>query len=685
MNVLENHINGSNLPNFTARSSSLSSYATFNDSESSPILRPVCSPSGAKSWLSQVDLGCPVCQHEFCFSSLLCTTENVQGQLPENSEKVIHDLHARLHAVSLECTVLRSELEVLHKAFTSKCEAVKILTLNNSNSSEESDRQRNTVYASTIELKKETERLKIQLELSKGALVSQCQSFEAKIQQLQMENENLMRQLENLQLKTGQLLEENMHLLQRNTSLSCTPSCEESVVGSLEDMNSDKISEIYLDENSLQKLADQDAPLTSEAVLYLLQNQSKPCLNERQIPVPVMKTTLKKTPESQNKFQSFFSRLRSSGSDKMLQSYKQQTVKPTFTEKESQCDFIPFAYRSPNIREISVPLKCMCNKEAEVACKCARTAVGIQRQLLKCKCELSELTKRFKEIELSEDAYRHALREQYQKNINMSIQLSEILPYTPTESLQSQNYTPSSSTMKNSSSSSKKHQPVVSNPSTTESLNNLLTWFHKILDTTATSMKSLSSSLGSLPFDENKEDYDYRQYSCSKHESQKDETSLNEPYLHCYEKNPNFYTISKSYEGSQNEQITLSVKRKISKRSQRINQNFMPTQLEDTSSSDRHTTPKNGTPQIDGESVSQNPIVYQRKISRSSSRHAKRLKSRCRSVDYGTFPQVKKDENINTMLLHQLLLLMNEVANLIVKQKLVCDHKRSCRSSSALS
>ncbi|VDP45213.1 unnamed protein product [Schistosoma mattheei] len=32
-----------------------------------------------------------------------------------------------------ECTVLRSELEVLYKAFNSKCQAVKILTNNVSN------------------------------------------------------------------------------------------------------------------------------------------------------------------------------------------------------------------------------------------------------------------------------------------------------------------------------------------------------------------------------------------------------------------------------------------------------------------------------------------------------------------------------------------------------------------------
>nr|AAW24988.1 SJCHGC05961 protein [Schistosoma japonicum] len=91
----------------------------------------------------------------------------------------------------------------------------------------------------------------------------------------------------------------------------------------------------------------------------------------------------------------------------------------------------------------------------------------------------------------------------------------------------------------------------------------------------------------------------------------------------------------------------------------------------------------NYTSQTNNEPFEQNQIVYQRKISRSSSIHAKQLKSRCRSMEQVSQSNFSEDENMNTMLLHQLLLQMNNIAELIAKQNLISD-KRVRRSSLVL-
>ncbi|CAH8444643.1 unnamed protein product [Schistosoma intercalatum] len=677
--VLESHLNGSNGQNFVNNSSSLSSYATFNDSESSPILEPRDSKFGTKLWLSKTGLNCPICQHDFCFSMLLCTTGQEQNGLTENSMKVIRDLHSRLHGVSLECTVLRSELEVLYKAFNSKCQAVKILTNNKFQSSDENGQTRSTVYASTVELEKEINKLKIDLELSKGALLSQQQSSKAKVQQLNNENGNLRRQLENLQLKTGQLLEENMHLLQKNTMLVCSPTYEERVEKSPEITNSDKSTKFYLNKNSLEKLADQDVPLTSEGILYVLENQIKSQFHDKRTSLPEIKTNLKDASISQNGFQLFFSRLRSSKLDKILnvQQQEERSHKSFYIEKDSQCDFNSFIYQSPGIREISVPLKCLCVNDSDEVCECARTTVNVQRQLLQYKCQLSEMTKKIKQLELSEDAHRHALKEQYERNKHMSVQLTGILPYTSEELLNSPNCALSSQcspTVRNSlrKFDSRKNKSTISQTlSSTESFHNLLLWFHKILKAISISLKSLSSSDNQLIFDQDKNSYNVME---SIHPKSKSPTYIkmstgnsmsecltlyNESNRCQYDKNASINGINKLRDVSNKEQISLATKRKISLKNVKSTCNSMLSQLDDLSISDKLITSDNHIKGINDEPIVQNQTVYPRKISRSSSIHAKQLKSRCRSMEHVSSPKFSEDENINTMLLYQLLLQVN--------------------------
>ncbi|CAH8830950.1 unnamed protein product [Trichobilharzia szidati] len=701
--ILEPQINKLIGRNLTGHSSS--SYATSNgisypdnkspDSESISAFKSDIWSSNTTSLFSKIDLGCPVCQHEFCFSLLLCATEKAQNHLLENTEKVIRDLHTRLHAVSLECTVLRSELEVIHKAFTSKCEALKILTLNDSQSPGKSNELLNAVYASNVQLKKDNERLKIELELSKGELLSQHQSSEAKIQQLQMENENLVRQLENLQLKTKQLLEENIHLLRKNMDLSCTSSCDRTPKESFDDAKSDMVSEIYLNENFLQKLTDQEAPLTSETALYSLENQLKPYDSVKQV-YRIIKPTMKSTPVPQNRFPSFFSRLRSSGSEKVEVNRYRKLRKSSYIEKDSQCDFISSPYRNPCIKEIPISLKCMCEKKSEVPCTCARTAIGIQRQLLRCRCELSRMRKKLEELEISEDAHRHALKEQYEKNINMSIHLAGILPYTPIDLIKPPNYVLSTSVCESSSRISPvniEDHSIVPKYSSTESLNNLFTWFHKILNTTSTSMKSLSlPSSSQLPFDQNKEDPNCSRYTYPKDDELQEQAntantsnSPNECYAYDYEKIPNFDKLNKLYNVPQNGQISLATKRKISKTSNRITKTPVSFQSIDINNNDKFNSEPACVQQLTNGSTVQNPVVYQRKTSRSSSRYADRLKSRCRSVDHTIILQISKDKNISAALQeYPLPQVVNDPAGLTLQQKLVCD-KRTRRSSSALS
>ncbi|CAI2723403.1 unnamed protein product [Schistosoma spindalis] len=651
---------------------------------------------GTKLWLSKKGLNCPICQHDFCFSMLLCTTGQEQNGFTENSIKAVRDLHSRLHGVSLECTVLRSELEVLYKAFNSKCQAVRILTNNKFQSSDGKGQTRSNVYASTVELEKEINKLKIDLELSKGALLSQHQSSKAKIQQLNNENENLRKQLENLQLKTGQLLEENMHLLQKNTMLVCSPTYEEQVKKSPEITNSDKSTKFYLNKNSLEKLADQDVPLTSEGILYVLENQIKSQYHDKRTSLPEMKTNLNDASISQNGFQLFFSRLRPPKLDKILNIQQQQerSHKSFYIEKDSQCDFNSFIHQSPGIHEISIPLKCLCVNDSDDVCECARTTVNVQRQLLQYKCQLSEMTKKIKQLELSEDAHRHALKEQYEKNKHMTVQLTGILPYTSEELLNSPNYALSSqcsSTARNSfrKFNSRENNLTVSQTlSSTESFHNLLLWFHKILKSTSISLKSLSSSDDQLIFDQDKNNYNVME---SIHPKSKSPTYIKMSTGNCmsecltlynesnrcqYDKNASIDGINKLRDVSNKEKISLATKRKISLKSVKSTCNSMLLQSDDLTISDKLITSDNHITGINDEPIVQNQTVYPRKVSRSSSIHAKQLKSRCRSMEH-----VSEDENMNTMLLHQLLLQMNNVAELIEKQNLICD-KRVRRSSS---
>ncbi|CAH8486309.1 unnamed protein product [Schistosoma rodhaini] len=677
--ALENHLNGSGGQNFANSSSSLSSYATFNDSESSPILEQRDPKSSTKLWLSKTGLNCPVCQHDFCFSLLLCTNGQEQNGLAENSMKLVRELHSRLHGVSLECTVLRSELEVLYKAFNSKCQAVKILTNNTFQSADENDQKQNTVYASTVELEKEINKLKIDLELSKGALLSQHQSSKAKVQQLKNENENLRRQLENLQFKTGQLLEENMHLLQKNTMLVCSPTYQERVEKPPEITNPDKSTKFYLNKNSLEKLADQDVPLTSEGILYVLENRIKSQFHDKRTSLPEMKTNLKDDSISQNGFQLFFSRLRSSKLDKTLNAQQQQerSHKSFYIDKDSQCDFNSLIHQSSGIREISIPLKCLCVSDSDEACECARTTVNVQRQLLHYKCQLSEMTKRIKQLELSEDAHRHALKEQYERNKHMSVQLTGILPYTSEELLNSPNYVLSShcsSTVRNSfgKSNSRKNNSIVSQTlSTTESFHNLLLWFHKILKATSTSLRSLSSFDNQLTFDQDKNSYSVMESIHSKSKSptyirkftgnsMSESLTLHNESSRCqYEKDASVDGINKLRDISNKEQINLATKRKISLKGVKSTFNSMLSQSDDLTISDKLITLDNHITGINDESIVQNQTVYSRKISRSSSIHAKQLKSRCRSMEHVSSPKFSEEENMNIMLLHQLLLQVN--------------------------
>ncbi|CAH8444847.1 unnamed protein product [Schistosoma turkestanicum] len=659
--AFENQMNGSEGQNLANSNSSLSSYATFNDSESSPILGSKDTQSSTKLRLSQTNLNCPICQHDFCFSLLLSATGPDQNGLTENYMKVVRDLHSRLHSVSLECTVLRSELEVLHKAFNSKCQAVKILTNSKFQSADENDQTRIDVYTSTVELEKEINKLKIDLELSKGALLSQHQSSKAEVQQLKNENENLKRQLENLQLKTGQLLEENMHLLQKNTMLVCSPTYEEQVEKSPEITNLETSAKFYLNKNSLEKLADQDVSLTSEGILYLLENRIKSQLHNKRNSLPETQTNVKDASVSQNGFQLFLNRFRSPKLDKMINSQQQQqqqkrSHKPSYVEKDIQCDFNSFALQGSGIREISIPLRCSCINDSDEACECARTAVNVLRQLLRYKCQLSETTRKLERLELSEDAHRHALKEQYERNKYMSVQLAGILPYTPEELLNSENYPLSSHSPSTVRDSFRKNNSTVPQTlSSTESLQNLLLWFDKILKATSISLKSLLSIDNQITFDQDKNNVKKStgnfMLECL--------TPFNESKRYQYEKNATIERIENLRDVSNKEQISLGTKRKISLKSIKSTCNFMPLQSNDMSLADKLVTSDNHIAGMNNETASQNQTVYPRKISRSSSIHANQLKSRCQSMEHVSPQRSLRDENVNTILLHQLLLQVN--------------------------
>ncbi|VDP99994.1 unnamed protein product [Trichobilharzia regenti] len=407
--------------------------------------------------------------------------------------------------------------------------------------------------------------------------------------------------------------------------LSCTSSCDRPTKESFDNTRSDMVTEIYLNENFLQKLTDQEAPLTSETALYSLENQLKPYDSVKQV-YRIIKPTMKSAPVPQYRFPSFFSRLRSSGSEKVEVNRCRKLRKSSYTEKDSQCDLISSPYRNPCIKEIPISLKCMCEKKSEVPCTCARTAIGIQRQLIRCRSELSRMRKRLEELEISEDAHRHALKEQYEKNINMSLHLAGILPYTPIDLIKSPNCVLPASVCENSSRISPvniEDHSIVPKYSSTESLNNLLTWFHKILNTTSTSMKNLSlPSSSSLPFDQNKDDSNCSEYTYPKDELQEQEqakantsNSLNECYAYDYEKIPNFDKLNKSYNGPQNGQISLATKRKIKKTSSRNTKTPASFQSIDINNHDKLNSEPACVQQLNNGSTLQNPIVYQRKVS----------------------------------------------------------------------
>ncbi|VDP51575.1 unnamed protein product [Schistosoma margrebowiei] len=314
---------------------------------------------------------------------------------------------------------------------------------------------------------------------------------------------------------------------------------------------------------------------------------------------------------------------------------------------------------------------------------------------------LSELTKKIKQLELSEDAHRHALKEQYERNKHMSVQLTGILPYTSEELLNSPNYALSSqctSTVRNSLGKfdSRKNNSTVSQTlSSTESFHNLLLWFHKILKAISISLKSLSSFDNQLIFDQDKNSYNIMEsidlksksptYIKMSTDSSMSEclTLYNESNRCQYDKNASIDGINKLHDVSNKERISLATKRKISLKSLKSTCNSMLSQLDDLTISDKLINSDNHIKGINDEPIVQNQTVYPRKISRSSSIHAKQLKSRCRSMEHVSSRKFSEDENINTMLLHQLLLQMNNVAELIEKQNLICD-KRVRRSSSVV-
>ncbi|THD19234.1 hypothetical protein D915_009996 [Fasciola hepatica] len=132
-------------------------------------------------------LNCPVCQRldgdpTECFH---VNTHQMTTKYPVSSkskEELIQSLHTYLHAVSLESVVLKSEVEVLRKAFDSKCRAVDILRSENS-ATVNTRSPDSTTSEDALTVHEELNRVRLELEKVKGTLIANHHAWNTKVQQ----------------------------------------------------------------------------------------------------------------------------------------------------------------------------------------------------------------------------------------------------------------------------------------------------------------------------------------------------------------------------------------------------------------------------------------------------------------------------------------------------------------------
>ncbi|TGZ55027.1 hypothetical protein CRM22_010516 [Opisthorchis felineus] len=365
---------------------------------------------------------CPVCQISKDDGRILCTHASGRSGSWKTCEELLKKLHTHLHLVSMDNLVLQSELEVLRRAFSSKCEAVEILKRQAYKPS--GDRPSNLdAFQGALAAKDELARVQTEMAILEGKLQANQLAWETKSKTLMEVNARLTKQLESTQLKMKELLQENVYLLYKHDKLGHlgfkAPS--NSKVETEKSPNSCPPTDVSFSRSTVESSRSslRHLLITSEAFLASLETNGR--------------SSASCSITSNNQF----AEQRTSLNGSELPPSVRLTPTPSMNKTSStleqgiQCDLSSFGSSLSLQSTSSVTANCSCSSTSQSLCACAIESIRLQRKLLRCSHQLYKEANSVRDMKITIEAYRIALESQFKKNRSVFKAMAALIPHVP--------------------------------------------------------------------------------------------------------------------------------------------------------------------------------------------------------------------------------------------------------------
>ncbi|CAL8092080.1 unnamed protein product [Calicophoron daubneyi] len=414
------------------------------------------------------DPDCPVCQGANDWSNI---RNSDYLNSPDDLVNTLQCLHTKLHIISLENLVLKSEAEVLREKLNAKARAVEILRSSHTN-------PRYSTNELDSDLKKEVDNLKTEMALVKGTKIASEHALKARIRELSVANGNLTEQLNQVKATTKQFAKEDTYLVRKNEELK--KGRKKPYFASVENLKLDwtrRTSQPHL--NSMSPNNKSSVPITTEAAISPSANEATADQNERKI----------------NNDQSDQITLGGGGkftSDSRLTSLStpDSPLSQKFDEDEKEL--------SAGINTLDYSdSDSSCSTQGSDVCQCATGKILLRRQLMACQNKLSELSDKVQNLSLTNEAHQIALESQYQLNRNVSLELASVVHFlsgNPNEAPNSPEWGPIKKRWFLSS-RGKENITVEAKRQLAEQLNQVLMWFFINLKSAIIKLESLIGPL----------------------------------------------------------------------------------------------------------------------------------------------------------------------------------------------
>lgn len=417
---------------------------------------------------------CPTCCLNQAESSFVCVHVNSRSSAAKTCEELLTKLHASFHLVSMENVVLKSENEALRKAFNSKCEAVDILKSSTSRPFDV-DQTCWNAFHENLALKLEIAKAKTDLAIVQGSLTANRNAYEARLKGLCDTIVQLKRRLKKLQVRLKSSVDENAYLTGKCQNLTG----EHKPLGFINSPPVNVKISLAPKDSSLSDFVDfPSSPSARES----LSRYGRPAASAADVTI------------AQPKQEGLVNEIPPSSSAPVPNAQSSHVVSPTESHYPPQ----PVHLDSLLSRIDAKYTNCSCLPAEQSLCDCALASIIVQRSLLKCSHQLSTEKRRVRDLKITINAYKIALKGEFGRNQNMveafssvlsgiRADVSSVIPPSPSPVAVGKSSRLADSTV------SPEKQP--SNPSV--ALNQLLLWFHHTMMQLVQRMRKLSTSSGS--------------------------------------------------------------------------------------------------------------------------------------------------------------------------------------------